>query len=190
MPRCGSLDGADDEGVAGGLDDFLGDGAELVDVHDPLGLRDEAAGQAEVAAGDPVDGGDGLGRGAVAGPVEAQVGPLAGEDEGLLAGGQGPVVVDEPDAAVELGVAGEALFDAGHADEDQAEAAAVVVVAELLERGDFQPVGLVDDEQLGERGAAVRVAALARVFQAVAADRGEALAELPQLLCRWSSGWR
>jgi len=42
----------------------------------------------------------------------------------MLAGGQRPVVVDEPDAAVELGVAGEALFDAGHADEDQAEAAA------------------------------------------------------------------
>jgi hypothetical protein len=33
------------------------------------------------------------------------------------------------------------------------------VVAELLERGDFQPVGLVDDQELGERGAAVPVGA-------------------------------
>jgi hypothetical protein len=37
--------------------------------------------------------------------------------------------MDEPDAAVELGVAGQALLDAGHADEDQADAGAVVPVA-------------------------------------------------------------
>jgi hypothetical protein len=39
--------------------------------------------------------------------------------------------VDEPDLAIELRVPGEALFDAGHADQDRAQLAAVVVVAEL-----------------------------------------------------------
>ena len=38
---------------------------------------------------------------------------------------------DEPDPAVELRVPDEALFDAGHADQDRAELAAVVAVAEL-----------------------------------------------------------
>ena len=39
--------------------------------------------------------------------------------------------MDEPDPAVELRVPDEALFDAGHADQDRAELAAVVAVAEL-----------------------------------------------------------
>jgi hypothetical protein len=59
-------------------------------------------------------------------------------------------VVDESDPAVELGVAGEAFFDAGHADQDEPDACPVVVVAELLERGGLEPVGFVDDQQFGE----------------------------------------
>jgi hypothetical protein len=102
-------DGADDEGLADGLHDFLGDGADLVDFQDAVDLGDVPAGQAEVPAGDAVDRGDGLGGGVVVGVVQVQVGPLPGQDERLLAGGQRPVVVDEPDAAVELGVAGKAL---------------------------------------------------------------------------------
>jgi hypothetical protein len=39
--------------------------------------------------------------------------------------------VDEPDPAVELRVPDEALFDAGHADQDRTKLAAVVAVAEL-----------------------------------------------------------
>jgi len=48
-------------------------------------------------------------------------------------GGKGPVFVGEADSAVELGVAGEAFLDAWHADEDDAEVVAVVVVADLFE---------------------------------------------------------
>ncbi len=62
-------DDADDEGFAGGLDDFLGDGVALVDVQDALDLGDEAAGEAEVPAGDAVDGRDGFGGGVVVGIV-------------------------------------------------------------------------------------------------------------------------
>ena len=48
---CWSQD-ADDEGFAGGVDDFLGDGGHLVDLQDAFDLRGEAAGEAEVAVGD------------------------------------------------------------------------------------------------------------------------------------------
>jgi len=41
--------------------------------------------------------------------------------------------VGEPDAAVELGVAGQAFLDPGHAHEDHAETVSVVVVADLLQ---------------------------------------------------------
>jgi hypothetical protein len=64
-------------------------------------------------------------------------------------------VVDESDPAVELGVAGQAFFDAGHADQDQADAGPVVVVAELFQRRCLEPVRLVDDQQLGARPAAL-----------------------------------
>jgi hypothetical protein len=43
-------EGADNERFAGGLDDFLGHGAELVDFQDALDLGDESAGKAEVPA--------------------------------------------------------------------------------------------------------------------------------------------
>jgi len=41
--------------------------------------------------------------------------------------------VGEPDPAVELGVASQALVDAGHADQDHAQGVPVVVVPDLLE---------------------------------------------------------
>lgn len=76
-----ALDRADDEGLAGGLDDFLGDGADLVDFQDAVDLGHELAGKAEVSAGDAVDGGDGLSGGVVVGIVQVQVRPLPGEGE-------------------------------------------------------------------------------------------------------------
>ena len=57
----------DDEVLAGGLDDFVGDGGEVVDVEDAADLGEEAVHEPEVAAGDPSDGGDGFGVGEVVG---------------------------------------------------------------------------------------------------------------------------
>lgn len=54
----------------------------------------------------------------------------------------GRVVMDKPDPAVELGVAGEAFLAAGHTDENEPGLAAVVVVAQLLQDGHLEPVGL------------------------------------------------
>jgi hypothetical protein len=118
-------------------------------------LRGEAAGEAEIAVGDAGDRGQCFGGGEVVGVVEVQVGPVFYQDERLFLGRECPVLVDEPDAAVELRIPGEPFLDAGHSDEDQAELAAVVVVAQLLQGGHLEPVGFVDDEQLGERAAAV-----------------------------------
>ena len=51
---------ANDEGAGGGLDDVVRDGVQLVDLEDPVDLREESFEEAEVAAGDSFDGGDGL----------------------------------------------------------------------------------------------------------------------------------
>ena len=95
------------------------------------------------------------------------------QDEEQFFGGQSPVLVDEPDPAVELGVAGEALLDARHADQDHAELAAVVVVAELSQGGGPEPVGFVDDEQLDEWRQGVGGRTGARVERVGSADDGE-----------------
>jgi hypothetical protein len=73
----------------------------------------------------------GFGGGEVAEVVQGEVGPVPGDDEVLFVRRKRPVVVDEADTAVELGVAGEALLDPGHADEDHPDAGAVVVVPDL-----------------------------------------------------------
>ena len=127
------LQAADDQRLTGGFDDFPGDRAQAADLQDALDLSEQALDEAEVSAGDAGDGRDGFGVGeVVGGQGQAQLGSVVLQDEDQLVGGQRPVLVDEPDPAVELRVAGEAFFDAGHADQDHAEAAAVVVVAELL----------------------------------------------------------
>ena len=64
-----------------------------------------------------------------------------GQHRGDVLGVQGPVLVGEPDAAVELRVAGEL---------------AVEEVAELFQPAGFQSVGFIDDEQFG-RAVSVRV---------------------------------
>ena len=103
--------------------------ARSLDPHDALDLDEQAVNQAEVAAGDAPDGGDGLGVGEV------------GEAELV------PVLVGEADPAVELRVAGQALLDAGHADEQQPEVLAVEAVTQVLQRRRGQAFGLVDDQE-------------------------------------------
>ena len=144
------LCGADDKGACGGVDNVGGDGGEVVDFHDAFDLREKPADEAEVSCCQARDGGDGLGVGEVVGiEIEPKGPPMPGQDEGEFGVGQWPVVVSEADAAVELGVTGEAFFDAGHADEDQAVGVAVVFVAQHFQRAGGQPFGFVDDEQFG-----------------------------------------
>ncbi|MEV0296430.1 hypothetical protein [Nocardia sp. NPDC050710] len=120
--------------LAGGFDDVGGDGVEFVDSHDALDLGEESLQEAEVAAGDTGDGGDGLGVGEVVGvEFEAEFVPVPGQHECEFLACQRPVVVGEADAAVELRVAGEDFLDAGHPDEQQAVVAAVVLVAQVLD---------------------------------------------------------
>ncbi len=52
------------------------------------------------------------------------------------------------DAAVELRVAAHALFDAGHADQDEADISAVKLIAQMFQGRVGQPFGLIDDDQL------------------------------------------
>lgn len=87
---CLVAGGADDEGAAGCFDDVVGDHGEVVDAQDALDLDEQALDETEVAAGDPPDGGDGLGVGEVA-DVEGQgeLPPVPGEDEGELVVEQG-----------------------------------------------------------------------------------------------------
>ena len=145
-----ALLGSDDEGLSGGVDDVGGDDVELVDLQDAGDLAHESFDESEVASGDAGDGVGGLGVVCGVGiERQAELLPVVGEDDGEVFGVQGPVLVGEPDPAVELRVAGELPVEAGHADQDHAQVAAVEEVAELFEAAGLEPVGLVDDQQFG-----------------------------------------
>jgi hypothetical protein len=82
-----ALCGADDEGAAGGLDDIGRDGGQVVDPKDTVDLDEQALHEAEVAAGDAGDSGDGLGVGevrAVQLPAVASMPPVASLRDRLL----------------------------------------------------------------------------------------------------------
>jgi len=137
--------GAHDEHLSGGVDDFGRDGLQLVDGHDAGDLGHQPFDQPEVAAGDGGDRVGGFGVIAVGGVVGvSELLPVVRKDRGHIFGVDGPVLVGEADAAVELGVAGQLAFEPGHADEDQSDVVAVEEVAELFEGVGFEPVGLVD----------------------------------------------
>jgi hypothetical protein len=55
----GGSSGPDHEGAAGCLDDVVGESVEVVDLQDAVDLGEQSLDEAEVAAGDPGDGGDG-----------------------------------------------------------------------------------------------------------------------------------
>ena len=102
-----SLGRPDDEGASGGFDDVVSDGLQLVDLQDAFDLGEESLEEAEVAAGDAADRGDGLGVGEVVGVERlAEGAPVALEDEEQLVGAQGPVLMGEADATVETGGSG------------------------------------------------------------------------------------
>ena len=72
--------------------------------------------------------------------------PVVVEDEGGLGRCERLVAVGEPDTAEELGGAGEAPLQPGHADE--ADVVSVVQVAQVLKARGLEPVGFDNDEPL------------------------------------------
>ena len=95
-----------DQSAPGGFDHVVSDDGQAVDLEDALDLDEQPVEQPEVASGDACDGRTCLGVcevGAVEG--QAELPPMAGKDERQLVALQGPVLVDEADAAVELGIA-------------------------------------------------------------------------------------
>ncbi len=91
---------ADDEDAGCCFDDVVSDGFEFVDFEYSGYLGEEPFEEAEISAGDALDGGDGLGVG-VEGVSEAF--PEAVEDEEEFVSSERSVVVGEAEAAVELG---------------------------------------------------------------------------------------
>lgn len=93
-------------------------------------MGDEPVDEAEVASRDSPDGSDGLRVGELSGVQGlTELVPPAVQDENQLLHDQGPVLVGESTPAAELRVLTELLFDTWHADEDQGEIAAVVLIA-------------------------------------------------------------
>jgi hypothetical protein len=125
----------------GCVDDFAGECPDLIDLHDAADLGHQPAGEPEVAVGGAQDGRAGFVGSEVVGVfMKAGLWPASVEHEDLLVGGEWLVVVQEPDSTVKLRVAGQPAFDAGHADQNQADPAAVVVVAQCLQAGVFESV--------------------------------------------------
>ena len=54
----------------------------------------------------------------------------------------------EADPAVELWVAGHALFEARHPDQDEADVVAVEEVAQILQSGGIEALRFIEDDQL------------------------------------------
>ena len=85
---------ADDEDAGGGLDDVVRDRVELVCFEDAIDLREESFEEAEVAAGDPFDGGDGLRVGEVVRiEILAESLPMTIENEQEFFAAEGTVVM-------------------------------------------------------------------------------------------------
>jgi len=84
-----------EECFAGGVDDFGGDGSQVVDLSDAVDLGEQSVDEAEVAAGDAGDGGDRDGLGVIVVAGDRVVGvPAPGEDDGELVGVEGAVSSD------------------------------------------------------------------------------------------------
>ena len=64
---------------------------------------------------------------------------------------QGAERVDEADAGIELGIASQALFDARHSDQHQANLIAIKQIAELFQARNLEPIGFVDQDKPGGR---------------------------------------
>ena len=118
-------------------------------MEDAVDLVEQALEEPEVAACQAGDSGSSLNVSKVVG-IEflSQFLPLLPEDELHLVARKRRIWMGKTDAAVELRVAAHAFFDAGHADEDQADLGAVELVTQMFQGRIGQPFGLIDDDQL------------------------------------------
>jgi hypothetical protein len=69
---------------------------------------------------------------------------------------RGRKVWTKPAQGIELGIAGEPLFDSRHADRDQTNFTAVEEIPQLLEAGNAQSIGSIDEDQTFDCGFAQR----------------------------------
>src|SRR5699024_8502930 len=105
--------------------------------------------EAEVAPCDAGDRGDSLGIGVVVGVKGlTEFVPASFKDKAQFFLGQRSVFVGEADPAVELGVAAESLFDAGHTNQNQPGVGAVVAISEVFDSAGTQTFGFIDDNQV------------------------------------------
>lgn len=139
---------SDDEGGTGSFDDVVGDGVELVDLHDPAHLGEEPVDEAEVAAGNSRDRRDGLRVGEVVG-VEGlpELSPVAFKDELQFILSERSVLVSEAHSTVELRVSTELLLESGHADEHDGDVVTVVAVAQHFQGRGVEAFRFVDNDQ-------------------------------------------
>jgi hypothetical protein len=138
LARWGRLYSADHQAFPGSIDHGRRDGGQAVYAQDPFDLREQAVDEAEVAAADPDDCGDCFRvRNTSWRQSNAKLRPVGGEQVADFLGAQWSEGVDKADPGVELRIASQALFHAGHADQHQAGFAVVEEIAELLKAGTF-----------------------------------------------------
>ncbi len=138
---------ADDQAFARRLHDGNRNFLEMVDFEDALDLGEQAVQKPEVAAGDADHGSDGFGAKAGFGKSDPVRSPARFQQIVHIGGRENTELMHETDAGVELRVSCEPLFYARHADQNQAYAAHVEAVSNLLEAVHAQPVGLVDQNE-------------------------------------------
>jgi hypothetical protein len=147
-----ALLGADDECLAGCVDQVGGDVVEPVDVAESTDLGHDAFDEPEVAAGDAGDRVDQVPIRVQVVDRESELVPVVGQDGRDVFRIDRLIQVGETDAAVQLGVPGKLPVEPRHADEDDAYVGAVEEVLDLFQSVGLEPFGLVDDQQLGTAG--------------------------------------
>jgi hypothetical protein len=123
---------------------------QIVNLQNPLDLGEEPLQQPEIPTGDPDNRGDGFGVGEFRGmQCQPELGLLLRQDKLELFAAQRSELMDEANPGVELRIPCQAFFDPGHANQDQAQLAPVIEIPYLLQAGGFEPVGFIDDDELG-----------------------------------------
>lgn len=149
LQRYLTLRSADNKGAAGGFHNILRDDRQAVDFHDAFNLNEQAVKETEVAAGYASDRCNGLRISKVRFiEQQAELAPVARQNERQFIALQGPIVMGKTDAAVKLRIARKALFHTGHSDQNDTQASAVKYVADKFEPRDRQPLGFIEDEHL------------------------------------------
>jgi hypothetical protein len=120
--------------------------SEGIDFKNPLDLGQQSVEQPKVTAADADDDRNCFRVERHLRELHPQRRPVLLQQPADLWRSERPELMDKADAGIELRIASQTLFEARHADQDKAEVATVVEIAELFQAGHFEPISFIDNQ--------------------------------------------